>query len=67
MDNIKNNLSERKLSEDEAQDRVQWRRLIRNIDPHVKMGKDAEEEEVHRVKLLQPVNFIVITAVHCDD
>ena len=34
--------------------------------PHIKMGKDAEEEVVHRVnrvKLLQPVNFIVITAV----
>ena len=32
LDNIKNDLSERELSED-AQDRVQWGRLIRNIDP----------------------------------
>ena len=34
LDNNKNNdLSERELSEEEAQDCVQWRRLIRNIDP----------------------------------
>ena len=33
LDNIKNDLSERKLSGEEAQDRVQWRRLIRHIDP----------------------------------
>ena len=33
FDNIKNDLSERELSGEEAQDRVQWRRLIRNIDP----------------------------------
>ena len=33
LDNIKNDLSERELSGEEAPDRVQWRRLIRNIDP----------------------------------
>ena len=33
LDNIKKDLSERELSGEEAQDRVQWRRLIRNIDP----------------------------------
>ena len=33
LDNIKNDLSERELSGEEAKDRVQWRRLIRNIDP----------------------------------
>ena len=33
LDNIKNDLSERELSGEEAQDRVQWTRLIRNIDP----------------------------------
>ena len=49
LDNIKNDLSERELSGEDAQDRVQRRRLIRNIDPHVKVGKDAEEEEVHLV------------------
>ena len=32
-DNIKKDLSERELSGEEAQDRVKWRRLIRNIDP----------------------------------
>ena len=26
----------------EAQDRVQWRRLDTNYRPHIKMGKDAE-------------------------
>ena len=31
LDNIKKDLSERSLSGEEAQDRVQWRRLIRNI------------------------------------
>ena len=44
LDNIKNDLSERELSGEEAQDRVQWRRLVRNIDPHIKVGKDAEED-----------------------
>ena len=33
LDNIKNDLSERELSGEEAKDRVQWRRIIRNIDP----------------------------------
>ena len=33
LDNIRNDLSERELSEEEAQDRVKWRCLIRNIDP----------------------------------
>ena len=46
LDNIKNDWSEREKSGEEAQDRVQRRRLIRNIDPHIQGGKDAEEEEV---------------------
>ena len=33
LDNINNDLSERELSGEEAQDRVQWRCFIRNIDP----------------------------------
>ena len=33
LDNIKNDLSERELLGEEAQDRVKWRRLIRHIDP----------------------------------
>ena len=32
LDNIKNDLSGRELSGEEAQDQVQWRRLIINID-----------------------------------
>ena len=32
LDNIKNDLSERDLSGEEAQDRVQWRRRIRIIE-----------------------------------
>ena len=33
VDNINNDLSKRELSGEEAHDRIQWRRLIRNIDP----------------------------------
>ena len=33
LDNIKNDLSERELSGEQAQYRVKWRCLIRNIDP----------------------------------
>ena len=33
LDKIKNDLSEIELSGEKAQDRVQWMRLIRNIDP----------------------------------
>ena len=39
LDNIRNHLSERELSGDETQCRINWKRLIRNIDPH-KMGKE---------------------------
>ena len=47
-DNIKNDLSERELPGEEAQDRVQWRRLIRIIDPHIIVVKVAEEEDPNR-------------------
>ena len=33
LDNIKNDLSERELSGEEAQHRAKWRRLISHIDP----------------------------------
>ena len=33
LDNIKNRLSQRVLSGEEAQNRVQWRRLIKHIGP----------------------------------
>ena len=38
MDSIKNDLTEKGLSGEEAQDRAAWRRLIQNIDPHIKGG-----------------------------
>ncbi len=33
LDSIRNDLSERGLSEEDAPDRPRWRRLIRHIDP----------------------------------
>ena len=33
LDSIRNGLSERELSREDAQDRARWRRLIRHIDP----------------------------------
>ena len=33
LDNISNDLSERELSGEDAQDRAKWRSLIRHIDP----------------------------------
>ena len=39
LDNIRNDLSERELSGEGAQDRAKWR----HID-HIKVGKDAKEE-----------------------
>ena len=68
LDNIKNDLSERELSGEEAQDRIQWRRLIRIIDPQVKVGKDAEEEEeeeTHDDEMLQCV-VVGVTVVDAD-
>ena len=43
MDNIRNDLSERELSEEEAQDRVKWMCLVRNIDP-TKSGKGCRSD-----------------------
>ena len=46
LDNIRNNLSERELAGEDGQDRAKWRRLIiKTRRPHIKVGKDAEEEE----------------------
>ena len=44
LDNIMNNLSERELSGEEAQDRAKWRRLIRNISH--KSGKGCRRRRV---------------------
>ena len=49
LDSTRNDLSERGLSEEDAQDRPRWRRLTRHIDPHIKVGKDEEEEDVHLI------------------
>ena len=51
LDSISNYLSERGLSEEDAQDRPRWRRLTRHMHrPHIKVGKD--EEEVARARKL---------------
>ena len=46
MDSIKNDLTEKGLSGEEAQDRAAWRRLIQNIDPHIKGGGGGERGEM---------------------
>ena len=45
LDSIRNDLSERELAGEDGQDRAKWRRLIiKTRRPHIKVGKDAEEE-----------------------
>ena len=39
LDSIRNDLSEKGLSGEDAQDRPRWRRLTRHIDPTRKWGK----------------------------
>ena len=43
LDSTRNVLSERELSREDAQDRAKRRRLIRHR-PHIKVGKDEEED-----------------------
>ena len=45
LDNIKNDLSERELSGEDAQYRVKTEAYHKKHRPHIQMGKDAEEEE----------------------
>ena len=45
LDNIKNDLSERDFSGDDAQDRARSRRLIRHIDPTQKWGKMQKKKK----------------------
>ena len=50
LDSIRNDLSERELSRDDAQDRAKLILSFINVShkthrPHIKVGKDAEEEE----------------------
>ena len=51
LDSIRNDLSERELSGEEVQDRVKWRRLIRNIKP--------EEEIIYSNQLLYQDNCVM--------
>ena len=44
LDSIRNDLSERELSRENTQDRAKWRRLIRHIDPAIKVGKGEEKK-----------------------
>ena len=44
LDNIKNDLSERELSGEEAQGRIKMEASYNKHRPHVKGGKDAEED-----------------------
>ena len=39
LDNIRSHLPERELPGDETRSRINWKRLMRNIDPHT-MGKE---------------------------
>ena len=45
LDIIGNDLWERELSREDALDWPRCRRFTRHIDPHIKVGKDAEEED----------------------
>ena len=49
LDNIRNDLSEREFSGDEAPDRDKWRRLTRTSTPH-KCGKGCGRRSVERQK-----------------
>ena len=40
LDNTRNDLSDRELPREEAQERVKWRRLISNTDIQVRKGAD---------------------------
>ena len=61
LDNIRNDLSERELSREDAQDRAKWMRLIRHIDPHTKVGKDAEDEEMCFLFISFPSFLLYVT------
>ena len=59
MENIKNDLSERELSGEGAKDRVQWRGLIRNIDPTIKWERMRKKKK----KYIIPVKTIDQTSL----
>ena len=45
MDCIGEDLRGKGLTGEEVHDRPMWRRLVRNNQPHIKVGKDEEEDE----------------------
>ena len=51
LDSIRNHLSERELSREDAQDRTKWRRLIRHIDPTIKWEKMRKRKKKKRMAL----------------
>ena len=46
LDSIRNHLSERGLSEEDAQDRPRWRRLTRHIEPTKKWEKMKKKKKI---------------------
>ncbi|XP_066941373.1 uncharacterized protein [Macrobrachium rosenbergii] len=53
MDVVKEDLRDKQLSEDDGFDRARWRKAVRNIDPHIEVGKDAEKKEDVFIKMLE--------------
>ena len=43
MDNVREDMRNKQLSEDEVHDRAGWRRTVRNIDPHIEVGLRCRE------------------------
>ncbi len=61
LDNIKTDLGERELSGEEAQHRVQWRRLIRHIDPTQKWERMRKKKKC--ILIILKMDFIIIIYV----
>ena len=59
LDSIGNDLSERELSRDDAQDRARWRRLIRHIDPTLKWEKLRKRRIITPIFLTRDVGTAV--------
>ena len=65
MDNTRNDLSERDLSGEEAQDRVQWRRLMRSKHrPHIKVGKMRKKKKASLLKACRAAIPILIVEIY---
>ena len=62
LDSIRNDLSQRELSGEEAQDLVIWRRLIRITDPTYKWDKSCQ---VDHVKLFESVTSLDLLLLSC--